>query len=97
MMSRWDTTCQQLPTIVSRLQSLRALHENASQFSDSLTQLETHQSQATKVLKENNDLMGKLEKNLEKNLSTVQSNFTAIEKRIGDISKKLEELGLETF
>jgi len=97
MMNRWDVTSQQLPIIVSRLQALKSLHEESSSFQLGIQQLESQQEEIKKLLKFNGELMGQVDSNFKQNLGIVQSNVQALEQRITELSKKLEEFGLETF
>jgi len=97
MMNRWDVTSQQLPTIVSRLQALKSLHEESGSFQQGVQQLESQQEEIKKLLKFNSDLMTQVDGNFKSNLNVIQSNVQTLEKRFSELSKKLEELGMETF
>uniref|UniRef100_A0A0K0FXG2 Probable dynactin subunit 2 (inferred by orthology to a C. elegans protein) n=1 Tax=Strongyloides venezuelensis TaxID=75913 RepID=A0A0K0FXG2_STRVS len=48
---RWDATCQLLPSVVKRLQSLAALHEEAETFSEKLTSLDDAEKRLSNELK----------------------------------------------
>jgi len=97
LMSKWDVSAQQLPAIVSRMQSLKVLHEESASFHQSAVQLDTQQQEMKKLLKNNSELMSQLEKNFAGNVSVIQNNVTSLEKRFTALAKKLEELGMETF
>jgi len=97
MMNRWDAVSLQLPNIVSRLQTLKSLHEGAASFSESVNVLENQQEEIKKLLTFNGDLMKQVDSNFKSNLNTVQGNVQMLEKRFVELSKKLEDLGLETF
>lgn len=43
IMTRWDVVAQQLPTIITRLQDLKQLHEDGASFQQTLQQLESQQ------------------------------------------------------
>jgi len=97
IMNKWDISSQQLPGIISRLQTLKVLHDESASFLQNISQLENHQQEMKSVLKSNGDLMKQLETNFNSNVSTISTNVTSIEKKIASLSKKLEELGVETF
>jgi len=97
MMNKWDTVALQMPTLVSRLQSLKALHEESSNFSHTVDKIATEQEEIKQLLKNHTDLGNKLEETFRTNLSTIQSNVTVLEKRFADLSKKIVEIGLETY
>jgi len=97
LMTKWDVTSQQLPAIVSRLQSLKVLHEESASFHQNIAQLDTQQQEMKKLLKSDTELMSQLDKNFSANVGIIQNNVTALEKRFTALAKKLEELGLETF
>jgi len=94
---RWDGTAQQLPTIVSRLQTLKSLHEHGASFQKAVQQLETQQDELKKLLKFNGEVMNQVDSNFQSNLGIIQNNVQSLEARIVTLSKKMEELGLETF
>jgi dynactin-2 len=60
MMHRWDNVSLQLPTIVSRLQALKSLHEGAASFSQGVQLLESQQDEIKKLLKFNGELMNQV-------------------------------------
>jgi len=96
-MERWDLISQQLPNIVSRLQALKSLHNDGASFQQGVQQLEAQQEEIKKLLKFNGELMTKVDANFKGNLNIIQSNFQAMETRFSDLTKKLEDLGMETF
>jgi len=96
-MERWDLISQQLPNIVSRLQALKSLHNDGASFQQGVQQLEAQQEEIKKLLKFNGELMTKVDANFKGNLNIIQSNFQALETRFSDLTKKLEDLGMETF
>ncbi len=57
MLSKWDATNQQLPSIVARLKSLKALHEEAAAFSHTVHELEAQQEEMKKLLKSDSELL----------------------------------------
>jgi len=97
MMNKWDSVSGQVPSLVSRFHSLKALHENTSSFQNSLSNLHSQQEDIKKLLKFNSDLMNQVDGNFKSNLHVIESNVTALEKRFTALASKLEELGMETF
>jgi len=75
MMNKWDATNQQLPTIISRLKSLKSLHEEAAAFSHTVHELEAQQEEMKKLLKSDNDLLKQVDENFKKNLETIQKKY----------------------
>jgi len=96
-MGRWDLISQQLPNIVSRLQTLKSLHNESVSFQQGVQQLEAQQEDIKSLLKFNGELMTKVDTNFKSNLNIVQSNVKVLETRFSDLAKKLEDLGMETF
>jgi len=97
VMSKWDSVAQSLPALVTRLKSLKLLHEESASFHQNITQLESQQQEIKQLLKSNNELMRQLEKNFGSNVTIIQQNVNALETRFARFAKKIEELGLETF
>eukprot|EP01112_Ceratiomyxa_fruticulosa_P001360 TRINITY_DN1142_c0_g3_i3.p1 TRINITY_DN1142_c0_g3~~TRINITY_DN1142_c0_g3_i3.p1 ORF type:complete len:429 (-),score=115.95 TRINITY_DN1142_c0_g3_i3:39-1325(-) len=90
-MNRWDPITSQLPTIISRLHSLRVLHEEAAQFSRNIGQLQLDQSEITALLKGAKTQVDSLGDNFKENMGVIQGNIAQMEERIATISKKLAE------
>jgi len=71
-----------LPNIVDRLESLQTLHDQASQFSKALTQLDTVQQRLDSSLGSNQSLLTETQTKFSENLSNIQKNFENIEERL---------------
>lgn len=71
-----------LPNIVDRLDSLQTLHEQASQFSKALTQLDTVQQKLDSSLGSNQKILVETQGKFSENLSNIQKNFENIEERL---------------
>lgn len=54
---KWDSFCESLPQLLTRMQALKHLHEQAIQFSQALTQLDTVQQQISKTLETDSALL----------------------------------------
>eukprot|EP01132_Coremiostelium_polycephalum_P004684 gene4684-5850_t len=90
IMNRWENVEHQLPSIINRLYSLRYLHEEGISFSNHLINLEKEQSDLTSLLKSNSSLMNKMDESFKSNLLIIKGNIESIEKRMSELSTKLE-------
>jgi len=97
LMSKWDSTNQQLPAIVSRLKSLKSLHEEAASFSHTVHELEAQQDEMKKLLKSDSELLKQLEENFKKNVNVIQNNVSSLDGRIAVLTKKMEEKSKQKF
>merc|ERR1711973_758348 len=77
-----------LPNIVDRLESLQTLHQQASQFSKALTQLDTVQQKLDSSLGSNQSLLAETQTKFSENLSNIQNNFENIEQRLNALQEK---------
>ncbi|KAL1240744.1 Replication factor C subunit [Trichinella spiralis] len=77
MMKKWDSTCDSLPLIVDRLQSLQVLHEQAVQFSQYLTYLDGVQQDISKSLSNCSTLLTEVQTVFGKNMEVIKENFEA--------------------
>ncbi|CAG5116298.1 unnamed protein product [Candidula unifasciata] len=79
---KWETTAEVLPQVVDRLLSLKELHEQALQFSQALTYLDTAQQEVKASIITQTDLQKQLQSNLDANAKIFQQNIENIEKRL---------------
>jgi len=77
-----------LPNIVDRLDSLQTLHQQASQFSKALTQLDTVQQKLDSSLGSNQKILMETQAKFSENLSNIQNNFENIEQRLNALQEK---------
>merc|ERR1712157_68311 len=77
-----------LPNIVDRLESLQTLHDQASQFSKALTQLDTVQQRLDSSLGSNQKILMETQAKFSENLSNIQNNFENIEQRLNALQEK---------
>merc|ERR1712241_1071706 len=66
---RWSATAASLPTLVSRLQSLQALHQQSATFAARLTALEEQQVELVKLLETTNRAVQELGVGLKENMT----------------------------
>jgi len=87
VMNRWDLVSQQLPALVSRLSALHSLHEESLNFSTTLSKLETEQQAMSSLLKDNLNLLGKVDTSFKENMNIIQKNVTTLEERFKNLAK----------
>ncbi|XP_064354760.1 dynactin subunit 2 [Dromaius novaehollandiae] len=76
-----------LPDVVQRLLALKELHEQAMQFGQLLTHLDTTQQVMAGALKDNAALLAQVQKTMKENLAVVEDNFAAIDARVKQLAK----------
>ncbi|MEE6471733.1 hypothetical protein FKM82_009351 [Ascaphus truei] len=84
---KWDSMSNTLPQVVQRLVTLKQLHEQAMQFGQLLTHLDTTQQMITNSLKDNTGALVMVQKAMKENLATVEDNFASIDSRIKKLNK----------
>jgi dynactin-2 len=76
-----------LPEVVDRLDSLQALHEQALQFSKTLTQLDSVQQKLELNLSGNKKILDDTKSKFSENLETIQKNFDSLDQRLAKLKK----------
>ena len=71
-----------LPDIVDRLDSLQSLHNQALQFSKTLTQLDSVQEKLELSLAGNQKMLEETQSKFSTNLDTIRKNFDSIDQRL---------------
>ncbi|XP_072307814.1 dynactin subunit 2 isoform X2 [Eucyclogobius newberryi] len=87
LVQKWDAVSTSVPQVVQRLVSVKELHEQAMQFGQLLTHLDTTQQMINHTLKDNNSLLTQVQQTMKENLAAIDENFAAIDQRIKKISK----------
>ncbi|PIO30855.1 hypothetical protein AB205_0182200 [Aquarana catesbeiana] len=87
IVQKWDSMSGTLPQVVQRLVALKQLHEQAMQFGQLLTHLDTTQQMIANSLKDNKNGLAVVQKAMKENLATVEDNFSSIDSRIKKLSK----------
>lgn len=87
IVQKWDSMSGTLPQVVQRLVTLKQLHEQAMQFGQLLTHLDTTQQMISNSLKDNTAALAIVQKAMKENLATVEDNFATIDSRIKKLSK----------
>ncbi|XP_058442114.1 dynactin subunit 2 isoform X3 [Marmota monax] len=79
---RWSPIASTLPELVQRLVTIKQLHEQAMQFGQLLTHLDTTQQMIASSLKDNSTLLTQVQTTMRENLATVEGNFASIDERM---------------
>ncbi|CAL1536482.1 unnamed protein product [Lymnaea stagnalis] len=87
IVKKWEGTAETLPQVVDRLISLKELHEQALQFSQALSYLDTAQQELKASITAHSDMQKQLETSLEENNKIVRQNVESIGKRLDSIKK----------
>ncbi|XP_077153858.1 dynactin subunit 2 isoform X1 [Ranitomeya variabilis] len=87
IVQKWDSMSGTLPQVVQRLVTLKQLHEQAMQFGQLLTHLDTTQLMISNSLKDNTAALAMVQKAMKENLATVEDNFANIDSRIKKLGK----------
>jgi len=76
-----------LPEVIVRMESLQNLHQQAAEFSRSLVELETVQSQLAVQLGNNLRLLSSTKEKFSKNLANIDQNFSSLFERIDKLKQ----------
>ncbi|XP_072263490.1 dynactin subunit 2 [Pyxicephalus adspersus] len=87
IVQKWDSMSGTLPQVVQRLVALKQLHEQAMQFGQLLTHLDTTQQMIANSLKDNKNALAVVQKAMKENLATVEDNFSSIDSRLKKLTK----------
>ncbi|XP_051569077.1 dynactin subunit 2 [Myxocyprinus asiaticus] len=87
VVQKWDAMATSLPQVVQRLIAVKELHEQAMQFGQLLTHLDTTQQMINNSLKDNTTLLTQVQQTMKENLVAVEENFAALDQRMKKLSK----------
>jgi len=87
IVKKWEPMAESLPHIVDRLTALQQLHEQAMQFSQALTHLETAQNQINTHLRSHSDLVKQVQTAFSENMTAVMANSEALGNRVKALNK----------
>ncbi|XP_070758015.1 dynactin subunit 2 isoform X4 [Enoplosus armatus] len=87
VVQKWDAVSTSIPQVVQRLVAVKELHEQAMQFGQLLTHLDTTQQMINNSLKDNNTLLTQVQQTMKENLVAVEENFSALDQRMKKLSK----------
>ncbi|XP_064613800.1 LOW QUALITY PROTEIN: dynactin subunit 2-like [Liolophura sinensis] len=88
LVKKWETMSDTVPHLVDRLVSLKDLHEQALQFSQSLAYLDSAQEKISSSLSSHGDMLKKLQALFQSNTEMIKTNSKSIETRIQGLKKK---------
>ncbi|XP_054472629.1 dynactin subunit 2 [Anoplopoma fimbria] len=86
VVQKWDAMSTSVPQVVQRLVAVKELHEQAMQFGQLLTHLDTTQQMINNSLKDNNTLLTQVQLTMTENLGAVEENFSALDQRMKKLS-----------
>ncbi|KAI7808199.1 dynactin subunit 2 [Triplophysa rosa] len=87
VVQKWDAMATSLPQVVQRLMAVKELHEQAMQFGQLLTHLDTTQQMINNSLKDNTTLLTQVQQTMKENLVAVEENFATLDQRMKKLSK----------
>uniref|UniRef100_I3JC14 Dynactin 2 (p50) n=1 Tax=Oreochromis niloticus TaxID=8128 RepID=I3JC14_ORENI len=82
VVQKWDAMSTSIPQVVQRLVAVKELHEQAMQFGQLLTHLDTTQQMINNSLKDNNTLLTQVQQTMKENLVAIEENFAALDQRM---------------
>ncbi|KAG2391741.1 hypothetical protein C9374_013226 [Naegleria lovaniensis] len=86
--SKWDELAKQVPMIVSRLQTLKIVHDEAIYFAGTVTKLKEQQEELMDLLHGNEDVLANFNQNFAENLTIINNNMKSLQERIKNLEKK---------
>ncbi|XP_054859888.1 dynactin subunit 2 [Eublepharis macularius] len=87
MVQRWSPLASSLPEVVQRMVTVRQLHDQAMQFGQLLTHLDTTQQMIANSLKDNVTLLTQVQKTMKENLASIEDNFASMDARVQKLAK----------
>ncbi|KAK7109104.1 dynactin subunit 2-like isoform X2 [Littorina saxatilis] len=87
LVKKWEAVGDSLPQVVDRMVALKDLHEQALQFSQALTYLDTAQQEVKSNLDTHSDMLKKLQGSFKGNMDGIKSNFDSLDKRMQVLKK----------
>ncbi|XP_069762391.1 dynactin subunit 2 isoform X1 [Narcine bancroftii] len=82
LVQRWEGTAATLPQLVDRLVAVKGLHEQALQFGQLLTHLDSTQQVIASTMKDNTTLLEQVQQTMKDNMALVQQNFLSLDSRV---------------
>ncbi|KAK3588148.1 hypothetical protein CHS0354_012206 [Potamilus streckersoni] len=87
MVKKWEAIADSVPHVVDRLAALRELHEQALQFSQALTYLDTTQQEINNSLNSHGDMLKQLQETFTQNTDSLKMNCESLDTRIKTLKK----------
>jgi len=92
MMSRWDKAAQVVPTVITRLQTLREIHEECATLVVRVQNVEKQQEAVDRLLKEDRAALDRLTESLATNAKLMQANVSTLDSRFTELAKRMDAL-----
>lgn len=83
---RWSAVAPSLPALVSRLQSLQALHQESGSFASRLAALEQRQEELATLLDSTTTAVQDLSKGLQENMTIVRDSMRGLEQKMAQVA-----------
>jgi len=93
-MQRSDQTSLQLPTVISKLHSLKSLHEDSANVVEKVQNIEIQQKMIQQTLESNKQILTEVSESLGQNQKIIANNIQSFELRINQLQEKLKKMGL---
>ena len=90
--ARWDTLALTLPTLIARLSSLHALHASSATLASRVSSLERQSGAIDAAIVAQKDGLQAVSKAAADNLAAIHANFKAMDERIKQLTKKMEQI-----
>ncbi|KAJ3602198.1 hypothetical protein NHX12_029957 [Muraenolepis orangiensis] len=87
VVQKWDGMATSIPQVVQRLVAVKELHEQAMQFGQLLTHLDTTQQMISISVKDNATLLTQVQQTMTENLKAVEENFGTLDDRMKKLTK----------
>lgn len=87
IVKKTESVTEVLPRTVNRMLALNTIHQQAANFSKSLTRLEELQAQITSDLESNKCLLKGVQESFAANLEVIKNNVAALDERIKNLDK----------
>ncbi|XP_075237706.1 dynactin subunit 2 [Lycorma delicatula] len=77
-----------LPQTLDRMNALQGLHQQSSEFTKTLSELETLQARLTASAETNSDMLKQVEEGLKTNLASIKANLESLDNRVKALTNK---------
>lgn len=94
LLPRLDPLLPLTPRLLTRLRSLATLHSSAATFGETLGDLKRDVERLDEGEKGLREVVDGLERSVSENEGKVRGNLEGLEGRLGDLVKRMEQLGL---
>ncbi|VDI63183.1 Hypothetical predicted protein [Mytilus galloprovincialis] len=87
LVKKWNSVSDTLPQVVDRLVSLKDLHEQALQMTQTLGYLDTAQQEINSSLHSHGDLLKQIQETFKQNTDAIKTNTEKLEQRMKTVQK----------